>query len=519
MAPPFSSGDDGTKSDMTSSAVAGLTLTSNPVHHREKDAGPTFQVYSPTCDLSKTKQDAAQVNKGLNLNLGLPFDPRKIVLIRKICQLLSYFTEWVELLAFWGWKKVPLVVRQKITMIAWTLYFPVHRVLLGRSTGIHRDASPEYHALTSIMWWGNMFPVTIRRMRMSLSQLHVCHPLKHANGTVRNSPFSILPKITTRQTYSCLDASVVTKISYDMASVQKVTDGESSNKNQENDAVVTGFLLQHHAEPSEKVIFWLYGGAFLSGDSEGNLGVAEYMGKQAGNRDVFIPNYRLLPEYELDDALHDVVLAYEYLVFVRKVLPKNIVLLGVSSGGGLVSRLMQTISEQHRGEFDKTYGLARYQPDAPFSPDSICASRAAGVLDDRSSLMPSGAVLMCPFVDYTEPKGSFVEYVSHDLIVNQSVYEVGVPYFAIKLGSHEQRKKSSPVYRSCRDLPPLCVVISEHEACYDQTIELVHRAREDGVTVHMGVWKYLCHVFPMLSTFIPEGQESVTYMINWINKH
>jgi acetyl esterase/lipase len=143
------------------------------------------------------------------------------------------------------------------------------------------------------------------------------------------------------------------------------------------------------------------------------------MGKQAGNRDVFIPNYRLLPEYELDDALHDVVLAYEYLVFVRKVLPKNIVLLGVSSGGGLVSRLMQTISEQHRGEFDKTYGLARYQPDAPFSPDSICASRAAGVLDDRSSLMPSGAVLMCPFVDYTEPKGSFVEYVSHDLIVNQ----------------------------------------------------------------------------------------------------
>jgi acetyl esterase/lipase len=99
------------------------------------------------------------------------------------------------------------------------------------------------------------------------------------------------------------------------------------------------------------------------------------------------------------------------------------------------------------------------------------------------------------------------------------VYEVGVPYFAIKLGSHEQRKKSSPVHRSFRDLPPLCVVISEHEACYDQTIELVHRAREDGVTVHMGVWKYLCHVFPMLSTFIPEGQESVTYMINWINKH
>eukprot|EP00566_Odontella_aurita_P024767 CAMPEP_0113578006 /NCGR_PEP_ID=MMETSP0015_2-20120614/29219_1 /TAXON_ID=2838 /ORGANISM="Odontella" /LENGTH=97 /DNA_ID=CAMNT_0000481719 /DNA_START=81 /DNA_END=371 /DNA_ORIENTATION=+ /assembly_acc=CAM_ASM_000160 len=61
-------------------------------------------------------------------------------------------------------------------MVAWKVYYPVHKYLLGRRTGIHPDASHEYHALTTIMWWGNLFPVTVRRMRFSLSQLSVWHP-------------------------------------------------------------------------------------------------------------------------------------------------------------------------------------------------------------------------------------------------------------------------------------------------------------------------------------------------------
>ena len=43
-------------------------------------------------------------------------------------------------------------------------------------------------------------------------------------------------------------------------------------------------------------------------------------------------------------------------------------------------------------------------------------------VDPRMGIMPSGAVLMSPFVDYTEPKGSFVEYAAHDLVVNEVSY-------------------------------------------------------------------------------------------------
>lgn len=41
------------------------------------------------------------------------------------------------------------------------------------------------------------------------------------------------------------------------------------------------------------------------------------------------------------------------------------------------------------------------------------------VAEKKTKLLPVGAVLMCPFVDYTEPKGSMLHYICHDLIVNQ----------------------------------------------------------------------------------------------------
>jgi acetyl esterase/lipase len=167
------------------------------------------------------------------------------------------------------------------------------------------------------------------------------------------------------------------------------------------DMTVTGKFIQHTSRPSQKVIFWIYGGAYLAGDSDGNLGIAEKMGMMCGDanskdnremRDIFIPDYRLVPENNLDDAIHDITLAYEWLIYERGIQPENIALLGISSGGGLAVLLMQSIAAYKRK------------------------------VKETENLMPAGAVLMGPFVDYTKPKGSFSEYTKHDLIVNQVSY-------------------------------------------------------------------------------------------------
>jgi acetyl esterase/lipase len=226
---------------------------------------------------------------------------------------------------------------------------------------------------------------------------------------------------------------------------------------------------------------------------------AEKVGQYCQYSDVFIPNYRLLPEYSFYDALHDVLQAYEYLVTTRNVCPSNIVLLGVSSGGGLIVRLLQTLVE-YAGSYAPTPSDTSDNTD----PDSLMT-------------LPLGAVLLSPFVDYTEPSGSFVEYTAHDLIVNQSVFEVGVPYFN-NLGDSVTRHNESPVYRSLDGLPPLCIVVSEHETCFDQVMMLYEKALSASVLVDIAVWKYMCHVFPLLSAFIPEGVEALNFICEWINQ-
>ena len=322
----------------------------------------------------------------------------------------------------------------------------------------------------------SQFPVTIRRMRFFLSQLHVCHPpyvypswpfLKDCavaarstvvdHGKWRNKQQRVqiakdahylissekrqhlshkfpIPTIKPTNGYKHGIRGHLYEIYHQMPQKRTPTGTKTSRlkckmKNQKvlasgmcnEDMTVTGLYIQHSSRPSQKVIFWIYGGAFLAGDSRGNLGIAEKMGmmcgvgsddidgsddvnggSDSGMRDVFIPDYRLVPEFHLDDAIHDVMLAYEYLLYERGINPNNVTLLGISSGGGLVVLLLQALAEARR-KFEET-------------------SKLKGLMDDDKCSyvrMPAGGVLMCPFVDYTEPRGSMKEYIKHDLIVNQ----------------------------------------------------------------------------------------------------
>lgn len=127
--------------------------------------------------------------------------------------------------------------------------------------------------------------------------------------------------------------------------------------------------------------------------------------------DAFLPNFRLMPEYDYDEILWDVVLAYMYLVHERGVNPANILLLGISSGGGIVTRVLQAIAEVNK---------KGKEGEEVFSNSAAIESLLRSSSYNQSQkLMPAGAVLLCPFVDYTEPEGSFTEYPAHDLVVNQ----------------------------------------------------------------------------------------------------
>lgn len=258
-----------------------------------KDSSGTIS-YQYKCSQPPQSRCAREVNQTLNLNLGLdvnPMNPR----LRRFLRTLSDFFQLFEEYVFDLWEFIPLRWRQKITFLGWSIFFPLHRRCFGNRTGIHRDASLEYHALTTLLYWGRLFPVTIRRMRFSLSQLSVWHPpsrfpiskpLKRVDS--KNSSFSSATETSaTNPCCECCRSNLchidgisanVFHVHHDMKDVQlKLSDPIHSKQGATSeDNFVTGFYLQHGDNPSDIVIFWLYGGAFLSGDSKGNLNIGMF---------------------------------------------------------------------------------------------------------------------------------------------------------------------------------------------------------------------------------------------------
>lgn len=419
-------------------------------------------------------KSATEINAELNLYLGqsLLNLEKNARLVKVIHFLYKFLISWWEHHLFRLWGKVPLPVRRKITFTAWKIYFPIHKFLLGRRTGIHPDVSLEYHALTTAMWGARFFPVSVGAMRFSLSQLTASHPTP-------------------------LQSSVIEQIDEDCF----IAPGTVVPDIQKDHCSVQGLYLPHRpngsiCEATEYTLLWFYGGAFIGGDALGNSGPADYIGSACG-MDVFIPTYRLAPESNVDDLLWDTALAYRWLYLLRQKRgqdPTKILLFGCSSGAALSMRLVQFIAELERGE-------------------ELLPAYVAGILNDVK--MPAGAAIASPYVDFKpkDPDGSFLQYNKHDLIVTEPVQAVGLPY----LETHMCGRKvdHSPVHRSLAGLPPFCVVVSEHETVYDESVELVNAARAVGVPVTVGRWKYMCHVWCFLSGFVPEGKDAMDFICEW----
>lgn len=433
--------------------------------------GSLFQ--NPFADGSKT---ARQVNQTLNLCLGRPdlFDRQKNRKLVKIIHFLNrFFLLWWEEAIYPIINAIPVSWRRKFIYSIWNIYFPLHKYFLGKSTAIHEEASAEYHALVSAMWFGRYFPVTIPRMRLLLSQLSAWSPAR---------------------TVYCHQQPVVNEV-VDLPNDTIFIPEKYADHNKAN-----GIYLKQPSKDSDYVLLWFYGGAFLSGDAAGNVGPAEWAADHS--MDVFIPTIRLAPEVNIYGILWDVVVSYRYLYQKRIQMgkdPTKILLFGCSSGAALVVRLLQLCATAQRGE--------------AIVPDFLTP-----VLRDLT--VPAGATIVSPFIDYRNPKepdGSFHQYVVHDLVVNEGVQESGLPYLNTHMDVHPD-EDHSPLAHSMVGLPPICVIVSEHETVHDETISLIHKLQATKTDVTIAYYRYMCHVWCFYHGVLPEGQHAMEFMAKWFRE-
>jgi len=423
-------------------------------------------------------------------------------------------------------KMIPLSVKRKICSLAWEWYVSIHTLVVCEWMGFYADQSfydtekqndaddarmsDGYKALSTLLYPCQFYPVDVPRIRFFLSQLN--------SVSVKELP----PEEWVERLEGALPN----------------TDGFDVPESQRNFQTVSGLYVTNRSKTQanggpKKVLFWIYGGAYLGGDAAGNLGMANEFMVDCEADSALIPSYRLAPEATIDDVLWDICWSYRYLL--RRLEAEaheggfEIIMVGISSGAALALRLMQFMRDR---SFDLKLMPSFLEP----LVDDIAD------ISSRTSAKVAGAVMFGPYVDYRDPPpedGSFVQYAKYDWIVTGSVQHYGLPYlngFIPPLGDDLNSPKAlrnntngriqySPVTHNMNDLPPLCIIAGEHEACYDMITEIVNKARGNvpksiggaGTTdVTIGIWKYMCHTFSMMQAFLPEGKASMEFSKDWI---
>lgn len=83
-------------------------------------------------------------------------------------------------------------------------------------------------------------------------------------------------------------------------------------------------------------------------------------------------------------------------------------------------------------------------------------------------------------------------------------------------GADAKTPLASPVYADLTGLPPLLMQVGDHEIILDDTTRVADRAKAAGVDVTLEVWPEMVHVWQQFAAMLPEGQQAIDRIGEWV---
>jgi len=228
----------------------------------------------------------------------------------------------------------------------------------------------------------------------------------------------------------------------------------------------------------ERVIYYLHGGGYVIGSINTHREMISRISRAAGARALAI-DYRLAPENPFPAAVEDCTAAYRWLLSTGAD-PARLVIAGDSAGGGLT---MATLV----------------------------------ALRDAGEPLPAAAVCLSPWVDLEQIGESMTTKAEIDPMVHR---QAGVQWAKAYLGdAHPRTPLAAPLYADLTGLPPLLIQVGTAETLLDDATRLAERAKSAGVDVALEVWDDMIHVWHFFAAMLPEGQQAIDRIGEFIRKH
>lgn len=189
--------------------------------------------------------------------------------------------------------------------------------------------------------------------------------------------------------------------------------------------------------------------------------------------EVVVPTYPLAPSHQVDDVLPRLVALVAEKVRAPDALP--VALMGDSAGGALVLSV-------------------------------------AMVLRDAGRELPSRLVALSPWLDARLLDPGVADLESTDPMLDESGLRVAGRWWAGQRGLSDWRV--SPVEGDLAGLPPVDVLIGDHDILRPAVDRLAERARDVDTMVHVREWTAMFHVWMTRAT--PEGRRARHLLVDLV---
>lgn len=217
----------------------------------------------------------------------------------------------------------------------------------------------------------------------------------------------------------------------------------------------------------DKTILYLHGGGYFGTTPNMYLMFAAALVRLTGCQ-VFIPDYRMAPEFPFPAALHDAADAYQGLMDLG-IPAEDIIVAGDSGGGGLSTSLVVYLQEQ---------GMPK----------------------------PRSLVLFSPEVDLDLSQDSIVDNASKDVLP----WNIPVTFYLRGIQPNDERVSAVYSRPDPEWFPPTFVCWGGEEMFRDAIREFAERLREGGVNLHAMEEPGMFHVFPILMPWAESAKRVFT---------
>ncbi len=224
-------------------------------------------------------------------------------------------------------------------------------------------------------------------------------------------------------------------------------------------------------------ILHLHGGAFVMGSRNSYRNRAMRLSYRC-NAEVFVPDYRLVPEHPYPAALNDALIAWQYTKALRCDMPMFVT--GDSAGGGLGLSLLIRLRE-------------------------------------LGSAMPNGAIFLSPWADLTASGASVERNRNRDLWLSRKHLECWARYYVAE--ADPRTPYLSPVFADLSGLPPLLLFAGEDEVLLDDAVRIGEAATRAGTPAHVLVGRGMQHDWPLTLPWLHESRSAWSQIRLFVKQH